>query len=167
MSAPGIEVPEADTLPVGTRGHVAIDLDGTLVEWNHADGTKLGPWIEGAEDALRALTAAGIGVIVHSCRATWIGGGGSSIIADALRDAGFQPNLVKMVTRPGTTNQDYDWQPVVYGSEAGPTIPEGPPVGVWIGEGKPIAWAYIDDRGVHFETWSQTMRILNEVLLTR
>lgn len=155
--------PEPDVLGP-FRGHVAIDWDGTLVSWNDADGRESGVWLEGAQDALRAFVAANIGVIVHSCRTTWVDGGGAEQIATILHEAGFAPFIVQTEDAGGSQQQVWSpWKPETEAPLAvGEYPPERPRIGIWCGLGKPIAWAYIDDRGVHFTTWEQVAPIILE-----
>jgi hypothetical protein len=121
---------------------IAIDADGTIFEWGH-EGHLLGGWIEDAEGSLRELLAddsAGhpVEILVHSCRATWELGGGWQALADGLAAVGFRVYL--------DLGRDGDERVVqmVKGEADG----EGPAVGIWMGRGKPIASAYVDDRAV-------------------
>lgn len=150
--------------------NLAIDLDGTLAHWRseHAE-TRLeggdflvGDWIDGAREALDAFLAAGFKVVIQSCRATWLAGGGLPAIAAFLRSGGFEPFAVRSVDEGG--GQVEFWYPVLedgsvrngslptYVNERGWKVPDIPPngVGIWVGEGKPIAHYYIDDRAVAF-----------------
>lgn len=115
---------------------IAIDLDGTLIAWGE-DHHVPGPWLPGALEALKVLIAAGCEPIVHSCRVTWLIGGGLSGVIELLTDAGFSPYLVSV---------DAD------GLQIQTDVPEsGLLVGIWVGKGKPIADFYIDDRALTFD----------------
>lgn len=107
--------------------NIAIDLDNTLLTWR-GDGSECGDWLPGAKIAVNALLEEGVGVIVHTCRTTWEAGGGVDSVLKVLRDAGFEPELCE---------ESWSWP--------------GGKLGVWIGKGKPVAMAYVDDRAVRFE----------------
>jgi hydroxymethylpyrimidine pyrophosphatase-like HAD family hydrolase len=114
--------------------NVAIDLDGTLAEWS-GDARQCGEWIPGAKEALRELIAQGHRPIIHTCRAHWEYGGGYEEIERFLDAAGFVSVLLWTREAPmrGT-------------------------VGIWMGEGKPIASAYVDDRAVFFNgSWTDAL----------
>lgn len=137
----------------------AVDLDGTIAEWG-ADRSRCGEWIVGAVDALTALRRAGHEIVVHSCRVTWEAGGGVREVARFLRSGGFQPCAVDHLLGDGA--QVVRWRlidefGVISDIEALPSTGFAIPVsaienaiGIWVGVGKPIAHAYIDDRAIPF-----------------
>ena len=101
----------------------------------------------GAQEALHAVLDAGAEVLVHSCRTGWGDGGGVGAVVEFVRAGGFEPCLVD--TRDDGPSQVQVW-----------AEPEGPGrrVGIWVGRGKPIAQAYIDDRAVRFEgSWADVL----------
>ena len=122
---------------------VAIDLDGTIASWGH-EGYHVGEWIEGAQDALRTLLGEGHRLIIHTCRVTWPAGGEWKAVADFLRTGGFVPALV--------VTEDDQRQKWVYVDEdfADSLDNNAQVIGIWLGKGKPIADAYVDDRGIRF-----------------
>lgn len=127
--------------------NLAIDLDGTLADWgdNHA---ACGEWQEGAKEALRGLLDGGDKVIVHSCRATWAAGGGRQEIARFLGSGGFRPVFSDV----------FAWADTLDPGE----------VGIWVGEGKPVAHWYIDDRAIeHRGNWFETLQRLRVKSLMR
>lgn len=114
--------------------NVAIDLDGTLSEWD-GDARKCGSWIPGAKEFLREMIARGINPIVHTCRTHWEYGGGYEEVERFLDEAGFVSVLL------------WDRNEPMAGT-----------VGIWMGEGKPIAGAYVDDRAVYFNgSWTDAL----------
>lgn len=117
--------------------NVAIDLDGTLSEWD-GDARTCGRWIAGGQQFLREMLARGIGPIIHTCRAHWAYGGGVDEVCRFLEEAGFEYVFI------------YD---DVVGHKPKPGC-----VGIWMGEGKPIAAAYVDDRAVFFNgSWDDAL----------
>jgi hypothetical protein len=104
----------------------------------------------GAREALLEALDAGAEVLVHSCRTGWLNGGGVGAIEEFLRSGGFEPCLVDTEDRGG--NQVQVWS----GAEDG-----GRRVGIWVGRGKPIAQAYVDDRAVPFAgSWADVLAAL-------
>jgi hypothetical protein len=136
--------------------NIAVDLDGTIAEWS-GTGTDVGEWIEGARDALVSLRTSGHAVIVHSCRATWDAGGSWMGIARFLKTGEFTPYAV--TARDLGEGQITIWQRI-YERDGVLSFGLEPPVtdrqldtmsiGIWVGRGKPIAHAYIDDRAVAY-----------------
>lgn len=132
----------------------AVDLDGTLAEWDQewrpaGVENKPGAWLEGAQSAVARMLFDGCTVIVHTCRATWEAGGGTVAVAEFLRAGGFVPVNIVGHEMDGTHSDDLR--------------PSEGEVGVWVGVGKPIATYYIDDRGVPFDPalgWEPVLRWL-------
>jgi hypothetical protein len=127
----------------------AVDLDGTLAEWDE-DHFVCGTWKPGAQEALRTIltvpTPGENRVIVHSCRATWAAGGGTRAVEQFILNGGFVPILVDQA------NQE-TW---VSAREVGDVIELR--VGIWVGRGKPIAHWYVDDRAIEFKgNWETTL----------
>jgi hypothetical protein len=106
---------------------VVYDYDDTLVGYKRFG--EPGVWLEGAADALRSHLAAGRAVVVASCRVLW--DGGVDEIEAALRREGFEPKL-------------QDGRGVENGE------PQAGEIAVWLGTGKPLGYAYVDDKGVEF-----------------
>jgi len=117
----------------------AIDLDGTLIAWGE-DHRVPGPWLPGAKEALQALVLGGHEVIVHSCRVTWPPGGGLDGVVALLAKAGFAPYLVEVSPESG-----------LHIRHAAASSAPRPALGVWVGQGKPVADLYIDDRALAFD----------------
>jgi hypothetical protein len=126
---------------------LAVDLDNTLSEGG-AEG--VGAWLPGAQEALHQALEAGAEVLVHTCRTGWLNGGGVAAVEEFLRSGGFAPCLVDTEDRGGNQVQ-------VWAEAKGP----GRRVGIWVGRGKPIAQAYVDDRGVAFNgSWAEVIAVL-------
>lgn len=132
--------------------NLAIDLDGTMAEWDnqfvpYGQKKGCGGWLEGAREAMDELLRLGHHLILHTCRATWEDGGGTEACEEFLRSGGFVP--VRVVGQE---------------MEAGPHVrdlhPELREFGVWVGVGKPIAHWYIDDRGIGFRSWAETLPMI-------
>ncbi len=133
--------------------NIAIDLDGTIAEWEKgvdysSSGNKIGKWIPGAKEAIDSFLEKGYGVIIHSCRATWKEGGGIESICNFLITGGYAPAVIHdsngemSITFEGVDDitKDFNKQFVM----------------VWAGEGKPIASYYIDDRAIEFKgNWQE------------
>jgi hypothetical protein len=123
---------------------LAVDLDNTLAE---GGDEGVGPWKPGAVEALHEVLDAGGEVLVHTCRTGWGNGGGVAAVEEFLRSGGFAPCLVDTADRGGSQVQVW----------AEPGEP-GRRVGIWVGRGKPIAQAYIDDRAVAFNgSWADVV----------
>lgn len=179
--------------------NVAIDLDGTLAHWRRPDdyATRaeddpawsfgVGEWIDGAQDAVIRLVAGGNRVVVHTCRATWDAGGGTPAVVEFVRAGGFEPLLVVGQEMKGLVLPETDPVTVVNGEfntlagaqgigcvfDEGAERPERLAIklniGVWVGVGKPIAHAYVDDRGVTFDPeagWPTTLMMLEHLGFT-
>lgn len=95
---------------------IAIDWDDTLVDHETQE------WLEGAQEALRALLKSGFTVWIHSCRANYQAG--QELVVSKLLASGFERWI-----RSGDLE-------------------------LWLGEGKPLAAIYIDDRALRFEDWN-------------
>jgi|SRR6266487_4119430 len=116
--------------------NIAIDLDNTLIDMDTCE------WLEGAQEFVSSCLETGLAVIIHTCRTNWKEGGGLTRVHEVLQKAGFTAELV---------TDSWSFQ--------------GGKLGIWVGEGKPVAMAYIDDRAIPFMgDWQQVTRILNEVL---
>lgn len=117
---------------------VAVDMDGTIAAWERGDGTEFGAaagaWLPGSREFVETLLTVGLKVVVHTCRATWELGGGTPAVEEFLRLADFVPVQVVGQEMDGPHSDDLD----NFARQ----------VGVWVGVGKPIASAYVDDRGV-------------------
>jgi hypothetical protein len=130
--------------------NLAIDLDGTLAEWDnqfvpYGQTKGTGGWLGGAREALEQLLEQGHRVVLHSCRATWEDGGGTEACEEFLRSGGFVP--VRVVG-----------QEMAEGPHVRDLAPHERQVGVWVGVGKPVAHWYVDDRAVEFRgQWSVTL----------
>lgn len=176
--------------------NVAVDLDGTLAHWKRgheygADELGVGGWIDGAREAVERLLVSGHRVVVHSCRCTWVAGGGLEAVMEFVRSGGFEPvavvGLEQLAVEPGQRRSDR-LEPLRFAdcpdcdsglvlspsaagepcaSCAGAGVQVKPhEVGVWVGVGKPIAHWYVDDRGVHFDEflgWESTLERLAEL----
>lgn len=137
---------------------IALDLDGTVAHWE-GNGLTAGGWRDGGEKFVRALLAIPhdrwpTQVIVHSCRATWKAGGGWQSIAEFLAVGGFEPWLVETLSLDDDALREV-WVPLKRGEESWVRVPElgggflgSLSVGIWHALGKPVASAYVDDRGV-------------------
>lgn len=75
----------------------------------------------GAVEAIRALKAAGYEIVIHSCR--------TSRGEFLARDVAQHATAIRAFMAANKIPFDH----------------------IWMEEGKPIAWAYIDDRGVRYE----------------
>lgn len=147
---------------------LAIDLDGTLAHWASAD-VFVGAWIDGAQAALLAFRKADYKVVVQTCRATWAEGGGLKAVADFLRTGGFVPFAVSGVETDGWSQEVWRYVypdgTVKQHDEVAPYLQDDRAVGVWVGLGKPVAHAYIDDRAVPFRPdegvgWTELVAML-------
>lgn len=143
----------------------AIDLDGCLATWERSEGYEqpAGGWVDGAQDALRAILSdpdTGT-VVVHTCRATWPAGGGWQAVAEFLWSGGFRVAIV---------TEDDDEAGTLWTLVEPPDggQPDAPTIGIWLGRGKPIAHVYIDDRTVQFTLelgWERTVVVAKQVAL--
>lgn len=77
---------------------IAIDLDGTLCQWKRGPGHgyEIGEWIPGAQDALHLLLASGHKIYIHTCRATWLEGGGYEGVREFFDRHGFHAPQVEI-----------------------------------------------------------------------
>lgn len=102
---------------------VCIDLDGTLASW--ADGWQgvghIGDPIEGAKEFMEALKEEGFYIVVHSCRAN------GEFSTDKTEDIFIAVGAIRTWLVENKIPFD-----LIYG-----------------GKGKPVAVAYVDDRGVN------------------
>lgn len=151
---------------------LAIDLDGTLAEWESARAEDpaanrvVGQWVEGAQDALWKLREAGHVVVVHTCRATWTAGGGLKAVATFLRSGGFVPFAVEY--QDGDRDHFVEeWRWImpdgdidVSVCEPNPSLGDVRNVGIWFGRGKPVAHHYIDDRALRFLSWPSMLLVV-------
>lgn len=169
---------------------VAVDMDGTISAWTES-GHSAGEWMDGARDALVDLLREGIAVVVHSCRVTWEAGGGLASVMEFLSSGGFEPVPVVGMgegivpfgckrqdeLRPmglvnctagcdPTTNVSVD-APVCETCKGVGVLAELGEIGVWVGQGKPVAMAYVDDRAVLLPAdggWAEAMPKVRELL---
>lgn len=117
---------------------IVYDYDDTLVGYKRFE--PAGDWLDGAQESLRDWLGRGYAVSVASCRVNW--GDGRHEIDEKLREAGFRP---------------------VFYTEADEL--QGGELGIYIGRGKPLGYAYVDDRGVAFGGDHETVNeILRETL---
>lgn len=151
---------------------VAVDMDGTIAAWERGDGTEFGAaagaWLPGSQEFIRELLGVGLKVVVHTCRATWELGGGTPAVEAFVASGVFAPaSLSDLRGFPGV-GEHGEFPPIT--RERHPAVKMFVPrlvvgqemeglhaddldsaageVGVWVGVGKPIASAYVDDRGV-------------------
>jgi hypothetical protein len=112
---------------------VAIDLDGTILDWEKGEPYRLekfGPLMRGARVAMESMFNAGHRIIIHTCRVNPEVNDGVEIemARDTIADA-LQKHML-------------------------------PYHEIWIGAGKPVADLYIDDRAVRFTTWDNVRAFL-------
>ena len=115
---------------------IAVDLDGVLfkVYWGDERGMvfdveKFGEVIPGAREGMKALKKAGFYLIVHTCRTN----------PELNRTANC--SIVELQRAVELKLKEVD-------------IPFDE---VFIGIGKPLASAYVDDRAVEFMSWDVTL----------
>jgi hypothetical protein len=110
---------------------ISIDFDGTLVE-DHVSPFR---WLRGAREFLTEVTAAGIHVILHSCRATLVG-------------YTEMPGDAEEFYRSGRVPDDVTISWALHEEMRAFLEAEGvwPLVQLWTSPGKPIADVYVDDR---------------------
>jgi histidinol phosphatase-like enzyme len=117
---------------------LAIDLDGVLFKIYWQDGAfdvkKFGEVVPGAREGMRALKKAGFYLIVHTCRTN------PELNRTAQCSAAELQKIVELKLK-----------------EEGIPFDE-----VFAGVGKPVAIAYIDDRGIRFESWDDILNKLGE-----
>ena len=105
---------------------IAIDLDGTILDWDKGQPyhiSRFGPLMPGAKRFMEEVFSAGCRIIIHTCRTS--------------------PHI----------NNDMDVKELesMVGSELQRLML--PYHEIWTGVGKPIADLYIDDRAVRFTDW--------------
>lgn len=107
--------------------NVAVDLDGVLAQydgWDVHGLDNIGPPVEGAKEFLLALLDDGFKVVVYTTRTN----------PDPFNDGEYREAPEKLAGRVRAWLREHDmWH-------------DG--VSVFQGRGKPIAFAYIDDRAV-------------------
>lgn len=149
----------------------AIDLDGTIAEW--ADDHKVcGEWLPGAKEAIETLLDEGHAITIHTCRATWTDSDGADGVARFLLKGGFRPFLDYGINEkehaPGhhppqlsLVLSDEVVQEIIEFDEqrSSPSAPLRI-VGMWVGQGKPVAHVYVDDRAYSFSNWATDLPAL-------
>lgn len=115
---------------------VAVDWDGTLTEDDR--WPEVGGWLPGAVDALKCLAEVYDEVVIYSCR-----------VADWETDEVTPRNNEDQIELIENMLLDAEIPPNVY---------------VWTRSYKPMAKAYIDNRGVRFNgNWAKTLQVLFHV----
>ncbi len=117
---------------------IAIDLDGTILEFDWDMWVKyrmnyFGKPKEGAIEALTTLKKFGYKIIIHTCR--------TNTRVNPQHTLG---RLWMMVAEILSHHR------ILFDE-------------IWVETGKPIADYYIDDRGVWFKDWEQTMDIFSSI----
>lgn len=115
---------------------IAIDFDGVIHSYEHGwhDGTIYGQPIPGALDAIRGLMRAGHAVFVHTTR-------NPQHVAGWLRVRDIPAHSLREI--------EADGEPIgAFWNRADLVL---------VSDKKFPAVAYIDDRGIRFESWDQTL----------
>lgn len=115
---------------------IAVDLDGVLfkIYWGNEQGmvfdiNKFGEVIPGAREGMKALKKAGFYLIVHTCRTN----------PELNRTACCSVVELQRAVELKLKEVDIPFDEV------------------FIGIGKPVASAYIDDRAIEFVSWEYTL----------
>lgn len=111
------------------RKTIAVDFDGVIHSYDKGwqDGSIYGTVVEGCREALQRLLDNGCDVVVYSTR------------SDAKE--------VNGKLQSGQLAEMHRWL----------TENNVPFSCIHHGVGKPLAWAFIDDRAIHFNNWNQAL----------
>jgi len=113
---------------------VAVDLDGTIIKDWSGSIFEFGELQKGAVDYMKKIRKAGYTIMIHTCRLT----------PSVYKYANDTQELALVRIEKFLDDNDIPYD------------------AFWVGEGKPVADFYIDDRGIRFETWKQVWREMNE-----
>ena len=112
---------------------IAIDLDGTLIDWERGRPyrvNRFGPLLPGAREFVTDMHHAGHRIIIHTCRTSPRVNPGYTVT-----------QLAEIVAR------ELDSHSLPYDE-------------IWCDNSKPIADVYIDDRAIRFTNWEDVREIM-------
>lgn len=111
------------------RKTIAVDFDGVIHTYEDGwrDGTIYGSVVEGCREALQRLMNTGCDIVIYSTRT--------------------DPKDVGGVLQSGQLAEMHRWL----------TENKVPFTRIHFGAGKPLSWAFIDDRAIRFNSWVQTL----------